>query len=68
MCPRIWRFQKYIKRKTRDNAQFILQEASPNALHEINSPLPRLIDISRTPCRGVDIRQVRAFTLFTLRA
>ena len=24
---------------------FILQEASPNAQHEINSPLPRLIDI-----------------------
>ena len=46
MCPLIWRFQKYIKRKTRDNAQFILQEASPNAQSVINNPLPRLIDIS----------------------
>lgn len=25
---------------------FILQEASPNALNEINSPLPRLTDLS----------------------
>ncbi len=41
-----------IKWETWDIVRFILQEASPNARSEINSPLPRLYRISRSPLSG----------------
>ncbi len=47
------------------HCQFILMETSPNAQSVINSPLPRLIEYLN-PCREVDIRLTRAFSLLIL--
>jgi len=51
--------------KARDDVQFILVEASPNALIEINSHSHALSNISIPLSRGVDIRQhERSLTAF----